>query len=94
MFGDELEEISPELDSWKSRVHPDDLDDCYKDIQAHMDGKTTFYQNVHRMKHRNGDWLYIWDRGKITKRDSSGNPIRFTGTHTDIILQKLAEIEK
>lgn len=91
MLGYELEEIEFNLSSWESRVHPDDLASCYDDIKAHMEGKVDLYQNVHRMKHKNGDWVYIWDRGKIVERDPAGNPIRFTGTHTNIDKQKVAE---
>ena len=91
MLGYELEEIEFNLSSWESRVHPDDLASCYDDIKAHMEGKVDLYQNVHRMKHKNGDWVYIWDRGKIVERDPAGNPIRFTGTHTNIDQQKVAE---
>ncbi|MFZ9001765.1 MAG: PAS domain-containing hybrid sensor histidine kinase/response regulator [Bacteriovoracaceae bacterium] len=91
MLGYELEEIEFNLSSWESRVHPDDLASCYDDIKAHMEGKVDLYQNVHRMKHKNGDWVYIWDRGKIVERDPAGNPVRFTGTHLDISEQKTAE---
>ncbi|MHC5068507.1 MAG: ATP-binding protein [Planctomycetota bacterium] len=93
MLGYDLSEISPSLDEWQSRVHPDDLAGCYRDIQAHMDGETALYHNVHRMKHRAGHWVYILDRGKVVERDEQGRPIRFTGTHTDISEQKRAEVE-
>ena len=93
MLGYSLDEITPSLEEWESRVHPDDLADCYADITAHMEGKTPFYQNVHRMKHRDGHWVYILDRGQIVEVDDEGRPIRFTGTHTDITAQKEAELE-
>ncbi len=92
MLGYRLEEITPSLEEWERRVHPDDLAGCYRDIQAHMEGKTPFYQNIHRMKHRDGRWVYILDRGQIVERDEAGRPIRFTGTHTDITEQKTAEL--
>lgn len=91
MLGHDLSDIEFCLDSWSSRVHPDDIDDCFKDITAHMEGKAPYYRNIHRMKHKDGDWRYIWDRGQIVERDDEGNAIRFTGTHTDITEQKLAE---
>ncbi len=93
MLGHKLEEIPFELESWKSRVHPDDLQSCYDDLGAHMSGEVDFYENVHRMRHKDGSWRYILDRGKIVERDDEGNPIRFTGTHTDITAQKQAELE-
>lgn len=91
MLGHELSEIPFELDSWQSRVHPDDLEACYADLTLHMEGKVAFYENVHRMRHKDGHWVHILDRGRIMERDDQGNPIRFTGTHTDITAQREAE---
>lgn len=92
MLGYELNEIEPSLESWQSRVHPDDIAGCFEDITKHIEGITKFYNNVHRMKHKDGSWKYILDRGKIVERDISGNPIRFTGTHTDVTKLKEAEL--
>lgn len=91
MLGHALDEIEPALESWSSRVHPDDLDSCYADIQAHMEGRTPFYENVHRMRHKDGHWVHILDRGRIAERDDQGRPTRFTGTHTNITAQREAE---
>lgn len=72
------------IDSWSTRVHPDDIASCYADIQAHIEGRTPRYENIHRMRHADGEWRYILDRGRISGRDADGTPIRFTGTHTDV----------
>lgn len=72
------------LETWSSRVHPDDLAGCYADIQAHLEGRTPYYENTHRMRHADGAWRFILDRGRIAGRDAHGAPIRFTGTHTDV----------
>lgn len=92
MLGYRLEEIPFSLDAWESRVHPDDLAGCFEDIGRHMRGEVPFYENVHRMRHKDGSWRYILDRGRIVARDADGRPIRFTGTHTDITAQKEAEL--
>lgn len=73
-----------QLETWRARVHPDDLEACYRDIRAHVEGRTERYENVHRMRHANGSWVYILDRGRISGRDQFGRPIRFTGTHFDV----------
>ncbi|QDU65197.1 hybrid sensor histidine kinase/response regulator [Engelhardtia mirabilis] len=93
MLGHDLSEIPFNLGSWQSRVHPDDLDACFADIQAHIEERTPAYENVHRMRHKDGSWVYILDRGKVVRRDGDGNAVRFTGTHTDITAQKRAELE-
>lgn len=94
MLGLDVEKIDMSLETWESRVHPDDLDQCYKDIKDYLDGKSEQYMNIHRMKHANGKWVYILDKGKISEYDSKGNPTRFTGTHLDITKQKEAEVAK
>jgi PAS domain S-box-containing protein len=78
------------LATWESRVHPDDLAACYRDIQAHVAGATSRYENVHRMRHANGEWVHILDRGRIAEFDADGKPVRFTGTHLDVTVTERA----
>lgn len=96
MLGFEEDEIQASLEEWKKRVHPDDLESVYKDITAHMEGKTESYQNEHRVLCKDGSYKWILDRGIIVQRDEDGSPLRFIGTHTDISKNKkiLQEIEK
>ncbi|MDX1352144.1 MAG: sensor domain-containing diguanylate cyclase [Thiomicrorhabdus sp.] len=91
LLGYTLEEITPVYSSLESKIHPDDITDYYQKIKQHMAGKTKFYRNVHRMKHKNGHWVYILDRGKVVDRDEQGNPLRFSGTNTDITHLKKIE---
>ena len=81
-----------ELETWSSRVHPDDIGGCYRDITAHLDGATPYYQNTHRMRHADGTWHYILDRGRISGRDDENRPIRFTGTHLDVTELEVARL--
>jgi len=78
------------LSTWDSRVHPDDLAACYRDVQAHLAGHTPRYENVHRMRHANGEWIHILDRGRIAEVDADGKPVRFTGTHLDVTVTERA----
>lgn len=72
------------LETWSLRVHPDDREHCLRDIAAHVEGRTERYENVHRMRHANGEWRYILDRGRVSGRDATGRPIRMTGTYLDV----------
>ena len=98
MLGYSLDEIAPNVDSWSSRVHPADLPRCLEDINAHIEGRSDFYTNIHRMQHKDGRWIYIHDRGRIMERNDQGKPVRFVGTHEDVteaqeqsqIIEKLA----
>ena len=47
------------------------------------------------MKHKNGSWVWIKDRGKVISWDNYGKPILMMGIHTDITKEKelIQEIE-
>lgn len=83
MLGFEEDEIQSTLLEWEKRVHKEDIEQCYADIKAHLDGETQIYENVHRMLHRNGHYLWILDRG-IKILDTKGEVYRLIGTHKDI----------
>jgi PAS domain S-box-containing protein len=84
MLGLDSASIVQELSTWDERVHPEDKAKAYEDIKNYLDGKTTVYENTHRMKHADGHWVWILDRGKISEWDTHKKPIRFTGTHLDV----------
>lgn len=84
MLGYEPHEISNSLEEWSSRVHPDDIEGCFADINLHMEGKIEIYTNEHRMKHKDGHWVWILDQGKIIEKNEEGLPIKFVGTHLDV----------
>ena len=96
MLGFDEHEIENTFKEWEKRVHPDDLEQVYKDLTAHMEGKVKSYQNEHRVLCKDGSYKWILDRGIIVKKDKEGNPLRLIGTHTDIDERKKyqEEIEK
>lgn len=79
-------------EEWDERVHPDDRDEYYGNINLHFDNKIPFYETCHRVL-CNGRYKWILDRGKVIERDPDGKPLRIVGTHTDISAQKEKEIE-
>lgn len=96
MLGLDYNTTAQHLSTWQDRVHPDDLEGCFVDIKNYLDGKTPLYENIHRLKHKDGNWVWILDRGRISKRDASGKAVRFTGTHFEVThykeLEALTEI--
>ncbi len=92
MLGFEDDELANELDEWSKRVHPDDIDEAIKDIKNNHEKKTTYYKNIHRMKHKDGHYVWILDRGK-TYFNKEGKAIRMVGFHSDITELKNLEID-
>jgi PAS domain S-box-containing protein len=83
MLGYEEDEIPNALEEWDKRVHPNDKEKAINDILANQNKETEYYENVHRLKHKDGSWVWILDKGK-TIFDEEGNAVRMMGVHVDI----------
>ncbi len=84
MLGFEEHEVGDTINEWQTRIHPDDLERTYRDVDAHLKGETSIYDNTHRVLCKGGRYKWIRDIGKVFSRDAQGNPIRVIGSHTDI----------
>ncbi|MGP1273153.1 MAG: PAS domain-containing protein [Phycisphaerales bacterium] len=84
MLGYEPGELPMSLETWKSLVHPDDLPSALADIGRHFRGETDAYLNEHRLRCKDGSYLWIRDVGEIVERDDDGSPVRMIGVHLDI----------
>jgi diguanylate cyclase (GGDEF)-like protein/PAS domain S-box-containing protein len=94
MLGYDDDEIGSSLDERNSRLHPADKAQCYADLERHFSGKTSVYQNEHRMQCKDGSYKWILDRGKVIEWDADGKPLRVIGTHKDISEHKRSEAER
>ncbi|MEN6390194.1 MAG: PAS domain S-box protein [Syntrophomonas sp.] len=95
MLGYKDNEIENEFEEWDKRVHPDDKENCYVQIEKCLQGETTLYQNEHRILCKDGNYKWILDRGKIVERSADNAPLRMIGTHADITDRKqMEELEK
>ncbi|MGV8145545.1 MAG: diguanylate cyclase domain-containing protein [Alkaliphilus sp.] len=72
----------------KNRVHPHDIGKLDENIKKHLSGETRLFENIQRVKCRNGSYKWIFNRGKVISRDEAGNPIRMIGLYVDYEEQK------
>ena len=93
MLGFQPEEVGDTLDEWDRRVHPDDRERVYAELNQHFNGETPIYLSEHRVLCKDGSYKWILDRGKIISRLPDGKPKRVIGTHSDISTRKQAEEE-
>ena len=84
MLGYQPAEISSDLESWKSLLHPDDRERVLAANDKHLAGVTPSYEEQYRLRHRDGHWVWVLDRGRVVERDAAGSPLRMVGTHMDI----------
>ncbi|WP_319468446.1 diguanylate cyclase domain-containing protein [uncultured Pseudodesulfovibrio sp.] len=92
IVGYSLSEISPTtIETWMDFAHPDDLKVSGELLEKHFSGELEYYECEARMKHRNGDWIWVLDRGKVSTWTEDGKPLLMSGTHKDITEQKRNE---
>lgn len=94
LLGYSLEEILPiTTETWETIMHPDDLNKSKQLLESHFRGESEYYSLEFRMKHKNGNWMWILDRGKVVSYTSDGKPLLMLGTHSDITDYKNLELE-
>src|SRR5690606_33590292 len=75
---------------WFSRVHPQDLVIMKQDLDEHLSGATSHFQNEHRVLRKDGSYCWMLCRG-LAVFDSTGRAVRIAGSMTDVTERRSAE---
>ena len=59
-----------------------------------ISGELEYFEFESRRQHSNGSWVWVLDRGRVSERNDNGEPVRISGTSTDISKRKQADIAK
>ncbi|WP_231492901.1 putative bifunctional diguanylate cyclase/phosphodiesterase [Zestomonas thermotolerans] len=89
MLGLSRDAIGETSASWFGRVHPDDLPGLRQAIDAHLQGRTEFLHHQYRIRHHDGEYLWVLARGVAEVVD--GRALRMAGSQTDISARKRVE---
>ena len=92
LLGYEPKEMQPTLESFVTRLHPDDKEQIWKQVQLHLEHKIP-YDVEYRLRHKVGHYVWCHAAGQA-QWDKDGKPIRMAGSITDIshrmlVLQEL-----
>jgi PAS domain S-box-containing protein len=92
LIGYTLAELTPiSIATWKKYAHLDDLMASGVALEKHFSGATETYECESRMLHKDGHWIWVLDRGRVTSWSNDGKPLWMAGTHMDITARKRAE---
>lgn len=94
MLGYAEEDFPGEFSFWKSLVHPDDIENLLKRLQEHTDRKVPHLEYEHRLRHKDGSYIWVLARGRIVSRTDTGVPERMVGTNINISERKRLERER
>ena len=77
--------------AWRSMVHPDDLPRALAANMRCIEDGQDLLEVEYRMRARDGEWRWIYARGKCVERDAQGRGTRLVGTHVDMTERRTTE---
>lgn len=90
MLGYDPYELPQSYETWKSLVHPEDIDEAEKIVEQCFIQDEQF-ETTFRMKTKDQKWRWIFARGKRVEKDENGKALRIIGIHEDITEKKQLE---
>jgi PAS domain S-box-containing protein len=87
-------DVPSDIETWRSRVHPEDLPAADAALAAHWRGQTEAFACEHRIRRKDGEYLWVMTRGRIVARGTDGRPLRIAGTQRDVSERKRADAER
>ncbi|WP_051234789.1 PAS domain S-box protein [Marinimicrobium agarilyticum] len=95
IVGYRLEELEPvDINTWLNLAHPDDLQGSADLLDRHFRGELPEYDCRCRMRHKDGHWIWVHDRGRVMTWTRAGEPLMMYGTHSDITREMEAQSER
>ncbi|QQE63652.1 two-component system response regulator [Leptolyngbya sp. BL0902] len=82
------------IQDWQQAIHPQDRPRYDESLAAHVAGRCPTHDCEIRLRHRQGYWVWVLNRGRVVEWDADGQPLRVSGTLTDITERKQAEEER
>ncbi|OIO02983.1 MAG: hypothetical protein AUJ49_05305, partial [Desulfovibrionaceae bacterium CG1_02_65_16] len=79
------------MEEFLTRLHPDDRVRRQEALARHLSGETPFFDLECRLRHEDGQWVWVHTRGRVFKRDEDGAALLMSGAMTDVSARKLAE---
>ena len=92
VLGYQLEELGlVTFETWRQRVHPDDLEATEALFNKLFDDPHYAYRAEYRLRHKAGHWIWVLDTGRTVHWGPDGAPGLIVGAHVDISAQRARE---
>ncbi|MDF1574616.1 MAG: PAS domain S-box protein [Bacteroidales bacterium] len=92
MLGYEPDELTQELETLISLLHPEDKDKSNNTVREVIKNREDSFDIEFRLRHKNDSWVWIRSQGKAVSFDADCNTVRLTGTHEDINERKRGDL--
>ncbi|RXK82359.1 PAS domain-containing sensor histidine kinase [Chlorobaculum sp. 24CR] len=82
------------VEQWRELCHPDDLGQLTSSMGEFLDSEAEFLELELRVRHGQDEWIRVLDRGKVSERNRTGNPLRLAGVRLALAAQTGTEVEE
>lgn len=80
ILGYTLEELAPvHYTTWEKLTHPEDFALAHTILELHFRGERDYYECEMRMRHKNGEWIWVLTRGRVVVYDEQAKPLWMAG---------------
>jgi len=85
-LGFQKEELPTYVDFqfFTDRLHPEDYERVMQVMREHLEGKLPVWEVKYRIRAKDGSYKTYYDRGKVTQRSETGEPLFLSGIVFDI----------
>ncbi len=91
MIGYDRSDLVPHINTWLEILHPEDKDQVLEILNQHLNNQTDRYETEFRMRKPDGNYKWVFAKGRVVERDQQGQPLRMLGAHSDIDQRKTVE---
>ncbi|GAB4398680.1 MAG: hypothetical protein OHK0048_10750 [Rhodoferax sp.] len=84
MLGYRSKELRPHIETWMRLIHPNDLSQARTALRRHLQDEIPHYESEHRLRHKDGHWVWVLDRGRAIEHDAKGRVTRMVGVYMDV----------
>jgi PAS domain S-box-containing protein len=93
MLGYDVEDLANlSITRWIQLEHPDDLPNTTARMEAYLQKKVDFFEAESRVRRKDGSWIWVLSRAKVSRWSDSEEPLWISGTYLDISERKAAEL--
>ncbi len=82
-LGCEGDEIAPDFEAWRGRIHPDDVDRAIAAIGEYLRGQAPHLEIEYRCRHKDGTYRFMLAHATVLL-DERGTQMALLGAHVDV----------
>ena len=84
-------EVALDFETWRARIHPEDLSHMYAAIESLKIGDPV--ETSYRIRCADGDYRWFLLQGRVNTQDSEGRPVRAAGFVSDVTEARALQAE-